>query len=283
MPGRRDRYSLSLVIPAYNEAPGIGAAIAEADEALAALCERYEIQIVDDGSTDDTFAVACAVARGRPSVIVLRHPQNRGYGAALRTGFTAARHERVAFTDADCQFHLADLASLLCLSARYPVVVGYRMDRQDAWRRRFCSRGYNVLARALLGTGVRDCDCALKVFHRQVLEMLMPESDGFLVNTEMLSRARQCGLQIAEVGVRHRPRRCGTSKVSLLDIPRTLATLLPFWWKQLGALTPETQRRTPREDALWGTLTWAPARSSRGPRRGRRAAPPPGRDATVAR
>jgi dolichol-phosphate mannosyltransferase len=239
-PGRRRAQSmdsggkalgLSLVIPAYNESAGIRAAVAEADAALSALGIRHEILIVDDGSSDDTYALACAAARGRARVRVLRHARNRGYGAALRTGFSAARHERIAFTDADCQFHLADLATLLALSDHYPVVAGYRIDRQDCWRRRFFSWGYNVLARALLGTGVRDCDCALKAFQREALRCLLPQSDGFFVNTEMLTRARRLGLEIVEVGVRHRPRRRGASKVSLLDIPRTLAALLPFWWK----------------------------------------------------
>jgi len=230
MDGRPNGPSLSLVLPAYNEAAGIRDALVEADEALTALAVPYEILVVDDGSTDATFPLAAAAAQGRARVRILRHQQNQGYGAALRTGFAAARHERVAFTDADCQFHLADLGSLLSLSDRHPVVVGYRVARQDPWRRRFFSWGYNVLARSLLGTGVRDCDCALKVFQRETLRQITPQSDGFFVNTEMLARARQLHVQVAEVGVRHRPRRHGSSKVSLRDIPRTLAALLPFWW-----------------------------------------------------
>src|SRR6202011_5436962 len=84
-------------------------------------------------------------------------------------------------------------------------------------------------------------DCALKVFRKDVLPELLPQSRGFFVNTEMLCRARQQGHEIAEVGVRHRPRLRGSSKVSLGDVPRTLRTLLPFWWAQvvfpgLGAL-----------------------------------------------
>jgi dolichol-phosphate mannosyltransferase len=229
MDGRRP--SLSLVIPAYNEVAGIAEAIVEADEALRGLDLAYEILVIDDGSSDGTFAAATAV--GRERVHILRHPHNRGYGAALRTGFSAARHNLIAFTDADCQFYLEDLGRLLALSDRYPVVVGFRENRQDPWRRRFISWGYNKLASTLLGTGVRDCDCALKVFHRDALHLLMPQSKGFFVNTEMLTRARQLRLEIAEIGVRHRLRRHGTSKVSLREIPRTLARLLPFWWKNV--------------------------------------------------
>lgn len=223
---------LSLVLPAYNEQDGIRQAITEADDALARLCDAYEILVVDDGSRDATSDIAHDEASRRPNVRVLRHSTNRGYGAALRSGFEAARFDLVAFTDADCQFHLDDLAHLLPHSANSPVVVGYRIERQDSWRRRVLSRGYNVLARTLLGTVVRDIDCALKVFRRDALTHILPESRGFFVNTEMLSRARQRGLDIAEVGVRHRPRLRGQSTVTLQDVPRTLGHLLPFWWSQ---------------------------------------------------
>src|SRR5439155_8836099 len=114
-----------------------------------------------------------------------------------------------------------------------PIVAGYRADRKDPWRRRFLSRGYNLLARMLLGTRVRDCDCALKVFRREALANLLPRSRGFFVNTEMLTRARRLGYAVAEVAVRHRPRLHGRSTVRLSDIPRTLGHLVPFWWSQV--------------------------------------------------
>jgi len=226
-------WNLSLVIPAYNEEAGIAAAIAEADEVLVRIATDYEILIVDDGSTDRTFAIASAEALCRPKLRVLRHERNRGYGAALRTGFEAARFELVAFTDADCQFYLHDLRRMVPLLESAPIVAGYRVDRKDPWRRRFLSRGYNLLAHTLLGTRVRDCDCALKVFRKRDLSHLLPNSANFFVNTEMLTRARQRNLAVTEIGVTHRPRRAGTSKVSLGDVPRTLATLLPFWWSEV--------------------------------------------------
>jgi dolichol-phosphate mannosyltransferase len=244
-------WSLSLVIPAFNEEAGIRQAIGEADDALSRLGSPYEIIVVDDGSHDATSAVVAAHAASRPHVRLLRHAENLGYGAALRTGFQAAHFDRVAFTDADCQFDLLDLASLVPLTDQYPVAVGYRADRQDSWHRRFYSWGYNRLVRAVLGTGVRDCDCALKVFRKEALAELLPEASGFFVNAEMLTRARQRNMAVAEVGVHHRPRLAGASKVSLLDVPRVLRTLVPFWWSRvLFAATPgddaETQTSWPR-------------------------------------
>ena len=226
-------YRMSLVMPAYNEAAGIADAVAEAHETLAGLGYEFEILVVDDGSTDATAQRIAELTSLWPRVRLLRLPRNLGYGAALRTGFEAARFELVAFTDADGQFFLDDLEELVDLAQTCHVAVGRRIDRKDPWRRRFLSWGYNVLARFVLGTGVRDCDCALKVFQRDALQYLLPESSGFFVNSEMLCRARQFGFVVAEVGVRHRPRRSGTSKVSLAEVPKTFATLMRFWWRSV--------------------------------------------------
>jgi dolichol-phosphate mannosyltransferase len=242
--GTRSVRSLSLVIPAFNEEESIARAVREADEALTRLGCRYEILVVDDGSRDATAARVAAAAAVHPAVRLLSHSQNRGYGAALRTGFEAARYDRVTFTDADCQFHLDDLASLLPLTDYHPVAAGFRAHRQDTFLRRFYSWGYNRLVRALLGTRVRDCDCALKVFRRHELANLLPEANGFFANAEMLTRARQLGYSVAEVGVRHRARRRGKSKVSLGDVPRVLCTLIPFWWSRVlfAGAGPDAQR-----------------------------------------
>lgn len=228
-----DANGLSLVIPAYNESAVIGRAVREAEAALGKRFDRFEILVVDDGSRDATADAVRAVLPSCAHTRLLAHRANRGYGAALRTGFEAAQFDLVAFTDADCQFDLRDLGPMAALAAEVPIVVGYRAERKDPWRRRFLSRGYNFLARTLLGTRVRDCDCALKVFRRDALANLLPESRGFFVNTEMLTRARQLGYAVREVPVTHRPRAGGVSKVSLREVPRTFRTLVGFWWREV--------------------------------------------------
>jgi dolichol-phosphate mannosyltransferase len=234
-----------------NEAAVIAQAIAEAEVALGTLFESFEILIVDDGSTDGTASIVQSCLNAAPHTKLIRHAGNRGYGAALRTGFENATADLIAFTDADCQFDLHDLGFMVRFAEHTPIVAGYRHDRQDSRRRIFYSRGYNVLARAVLGTCVRDCDCALKVFRREALAKLLPESRGFFVNAEMLTRARLLGMSIAETPVTHRPRLSGESKVSLLDIPRTLRTMLAFWWKELVIGT----KREPARALLQSRIT----------------------------
>jgi len=228
---------ISLVIPAWNEAGALRSTCLEAASALSQVADDHEIILVDDGSTDETPEIAAEIARECRSLRVLQQQTNQGYGAALRTGFCSARHDLVAFTDADGQFDLRDLRLLIPLAQTFEVVCGFRLDRKDSVRRRFLSWGYNRLASTLLGTLVRDIDCALKLFRRDALLRILPESTDFFVNTEMLARARLHGLRIAEVGVTHRPRRAGRSKVCLRDVPRTLSKLLPFCVKlHLGRL-----------------------------------------------
>ncbi len=258
---KRTDFRVSLVIPALNEEGTICQALCEADIALSQVAAEYEIIAVDDGSSDSTGRIALNEAAKRPRVRLLQHSRNQGYGAALRTGFQAARFELVAFTDADCQFDLTDLIRLLPLTRRYDLVCGRRLNRQDSLRRRFLSWGYNRLVRWLLRSPVRDIDCAFKVFHRKKLKAILPDSDDFFVNAEMLTKAHRQGMSITEIGVRHRPRAQGRSKVSWRAIPRTLKALLSFWWRQIlfprsvieaRGWTPSGNRAEGRPASEWG-------------------------------
>ena len=158
------------MLPAFNEEEVIEQAIREADDALREVTDDYEILVVDDGSRDATRERALREAQRRPAVHVISHDTNRGYGAALRTGFQAATKQYVGFTDADCQFNVREIDRLTVLLDDCDIACGYRIDRQDAWHRIFYSKVYNCLVRLLLGTRVRDCDCAMKLFRRDALQ-----------------------------------------------------------------------------------------------------------------
>ena len=217
--------AISLVLPAFNERDAITRAIEEADTALRQVASEYEIIVVDDGSTDDTARIVQQIANRNTAVRLIRHEPNQGYGAALRSGFAAAEKELVVFTDADCQFDLTELDRFVLLADRYDVVCGYRIDRKDTPLRCLYSRVYNQLVRVLLNTGVRDVDCALKMFRRDIVQRLTISGNGFLVNSELLTQARQRGHSVVEVGVSHRPRTEGESTVSVHHIPKVLSSL----------------------------------------------------------
>lgn len=225
--------TISLILPAFNESEAILTAIEEADVALRGIAAAYEIIVVDDGSTDATGRLVEQAARANPSVRLITHSPNQGYGAALRSGFEAAKMDLVVFTDADCQFDLTELDRFVLLSQRYDLVCGYRIDRKDTALRCLYSKVYNQLVRVLLGTGVRDVDCALKMFRRDVVKQLKISGNGFLVNSELLTQAKHQGRSVVEVGVSHRPRTQGQSTVSIAHIPKVLKSLARYWWNDV--------------------------------------------------
>ncbi len=227
-----DRPSISLVLPAWNEADAILPALDEAITALSQLTDDYEVIVVDDGSSDGTADLVKQVAQYNAAIRLVQHDRNLGYGAALRNGFSVAKCDLVAFTDADCQFDLNELDRFVLLSRKYDIVCGYRIDRQDTPLRCLYSRVYNQLVRIMLATGVRDVDCALKMFHREVVQQLTISTDGFLVNLELLNEARRRNHSVVEVGVSHRPRTAGTSTVSIHHIPKVLGSLVRYWWNK---------------------------------------------------
>ncbi len=221
---------LSVILPAYNEEENIGTAIDRALDVLPRLAESWEVIVVDDGSRDRTPAVAQQrVDAHYPRVRLVVHEVNHGYGAALRTGFSRARHDLVFYTDADNQFDISELAHALPMMSDYDVLVGFRVYRYDSPIRVVVSWGYNLLVRALFRVRVRDVDCAFKVFRREVLDKIDIETSSFFVDTELVAKARKWNFRIVEKGVRHYPRTAGETKVEPSDIPRTLGVVLAMW------------------------------------------------------
>jgi glycosyltransferase involved in cell wall biosynthesis len=205
---------LSYFFPAHNEEANVRGLVAEALESLPLLAEEFEIIVVDDGSRDATGAIADELAAANPEVVrAVHHPTNLGYGAALLSGFRAARHELVAFTDGDRQFRVADIGRLTArlAEADHPdAVVGYRIKRADPLIRTIYARLYRFANRVWFGLRVRDVDCACKVFRREALSGIAVESGGAFLSAELLIKLRAAGRTIVEVGVPHHPRTAGS-------------------------------------------------------------------------
>ncbi|MEM9176931.1 MAG: glycosyltransferase family 2 protein [Myxococcota bacterium] len=237
---------LSLVFPAFNEAENLPTLLESATKIGDQLGVAFEIVIVDDGSEDESAAVLARWIARDPRIRSVRHPTNRGYGAALRAGLREARGDLVFFSDADLQFDLREIALLLAQAdeADVDIVAGYRAPRRDPWLRRVIARVWGDLVRALFALPVRDIDCAFKVFRREVLDAIPIESVGAFVNTEILVRARAAGFRIRQIPVTHRPRRSGRQTGA---DPRVIFRALAELVKLYGALG--SAARAPRRSA----------------------------------
>jgi glycosyltransferase involved in cell wall biosynthesis len=205
---------LSYFFPAHNEEANLSRLVEEALGTLPGLADSFEIIVVNDGSRDATGRIADELTAAHPGVVrAVHHPTNLGYGAALRSGFRAATHDHVAFTDGDRQFQVADVGRLIDRMAEpdHPdLVVGYRIKRADPLVRTVYARCYRLANRIFFGLKVRDVDCACKLFRRDALDGIGVASGGAFFSAELLIKLRAAGRTLAEVGVPHYPRTAGS-------------------------------------------------------------------------
>lgn len=214
---------ISVVLPAYDERQSLPIAVERALDVLPGIVDTFEVIIVDDGSSDGTGDIARAlISKHHPTVRLAEHAANRGYGAAIRTGFGLARGRLLFYTDSDNQFDLADLEHFMPLIPDYDAIVGFRVYRYDSVWRSVLSWIYNVIVRVLFRVRVRDVDCSFKLFRREVIESIVIESDDFFVDAELVAKTRRWNFRLLEKGVRHYPRAAGETTVRASDIPETL-------------------------------------------------------------
>ena len=228
------RPALTFFFPAYNEEPNIERTVALALQHIGPLVPSLEVLAIDDGATDRTPQLADALAAADPRVRVV-HQENRGYGGALKAGFANARGNLIAFSDGDLQFDLAELSRLLdrLNDQALPVdaVIGYRIKRMDPFHRLVIAKTYNAIVSVLFGLRVRDIDCAMKVFRRQVFSGLRLDSEGPFLSAEMLIKLNARGVKMDQVGVTHYPRTAGTNTgASFGKILRTFRDIFRLRW-----------------------------------------------------
>lgn len=202
--------TLSIVVPFWNEEENIEATVREIRDVFDSRVELYEVILVNDGSHDKTGALADELARNDARVRVVHHPRNLGYGAAIMSGFTAARHELIFYTDGDLQFDLKEFDRLVPLLATSDIATGYRGNRRDPWYRKMNAGMYNMVVRILFGVKVTDLDCAFKIYRKSMFEKIHPQTNGIFICGDILIQATKLGLKIGEVEVTHYPRARGT-------------------------------------------------------------------------
>ena len=196
---------------------------------LERLAPDWEILLVDDGSTDDTVAVArAAMGAAGARLRVIAHDRKRGYGVTVADGLRAARMGYVAFMDGDGQFDPADLTMLADLMPSADLAAGWRQRRADPGYRLVIAGVFNVLVRTLYGVRVKDIDCGLKLMRREVLEAAAPLlARSALLNTELYFKCQRSGLRVQQVAVNHYPRVAGVrSGARLIPILRAIRDLV---------------------------------------------------------
>ncbi len=227
---------LSVFLPAYNEGTNIERVVLRILSILPEIANDYEILIIDDGSTDKTERLCESLSRKDLHVRCIRHRQNRGYGAALRSGLYGSKFEWVAFTDADGQFDFSEIRLLIDnqRKTKSDLVIGYYLKRAVPFYRVFNSFLWKTLIFLFFSLRVRDIDCGFKLISRKVIESIptLESERGAFISTELLIKAKKRGFKIVEVGVHHYPRKAGAPTGANLNvIIRSFVDLFKLWEK----------------------------------------------------
>jgi glycosyltransferase involved in cell wall biosynthesis len=224
--------SLSVFFPAYNDAPSLPDLIHKTFAMLEENVEDYEVIVVNDGSQDKTGEVLEELRREfAPRMRVVTHPQNRGYGGALRAGFESATREFVFYTDGDSQYDVAELPRLLALvSPATGLVQGYKLERNDPAHRIWIGNVYNLSARLMFRIRIRDIDCDYRLIRRNLLENLHLTCTSGTICVELVRKLELSGCEVQEIGVHHYPRLYGHSQFfRLRSLATTLVQLVRLW------------------------------------------------------
>lgn len=225
-------HGLSVILPAYNEEACVPDTVRTVVDALRQWVEDYEVIVVNDGSADNTGPLVSALAEADPHIRCVNHEVNRGYGAALVTGFEAAQKDLVFFMDSDGQFDIQDLKAFFPLIDTNDAVLGYRYDRQDTEMRKLNAWGWKTMVWLALGVRVRDVDCAFKLLHTDFFRTYALETRGAMINAEMLATLRRSGGTFAQVPVQHLPRRSGKATgANPRVIIRAFGELASYTWR----------------------------------------------------
>lgn len=225
--------SISAVFPAYNDGGSIASMVSTASIALRQVSNEYEIVVVNDGSSDYTATVLEELKGKYPELRVIHHPMNKGYGAALRTGFKTATKEWIFYTDGDSQYNPLELTLLVdALHNGADAVNGYKLSRNDSLLRIIVGRAYHNLVKIFFGIRIRDVDCDFRLIPRRILEEIELESVSGAVCLEMVKKIEDAGYVFAEVPVNHYSRKYGTSQFFVpWRIIRSLRQLAGLYWK----------------------------------------------------
>lgn len=229
---------LSIFFPLLNEEKNLITLVKQALEVLPQVADKYEIVLINDGSTDGTQEIAVLLSRTYDNVRAV-YQENRGYGGAVKRGFKEAKYEWIFFSDGDLQFDLNDLRKFIPHTVSNQLVIGYRKNRAEGTLRHFLALALRIWNKILLNfpISIKDIDCAFKLINRTIIQKVGElESDGAMLSTEFLLKAHRAGFKIKQVGVNHYKRQFGVAtgnnmKVILRAIKDTFVLIYVLYIK----------------------------------------------------
>jgi glycosyltransferase involved in cell wall biosynthesis len=215
--------NISLFFPVYRDENTVRRVTDKALAVLAEVAAEYEVIIIDDGSPDRAGEIADDLAREHPQVSVVHHPNNRGYGAAIKSGFERARYEWICFTDGDDEYDVFDLRKLIMLRDFYDLIITFRYAKVYSGQRQVISWVYNSVLRKLFRTQYRDISTGLRLIRKSLVDQLVCQSDSPFIGAEITIKSMLKGYRIGEVGIQTFPREFGRG--ASVSVPNILATI----------------------------------------------------------
>lgn len=236
--------TVSAFFPCYNDALTIAVLVRRVAGVLGSVVADFEVIVVDDGSQDESLSLLRVLEQELPYLRVVAHHENRGYGGALISGFTAARNEWVFYTDGDGQYDPAEVATLIsAVTPSTDIVQGWKVSRGDSWYRKIIGRIYHHVVASAFSLNVRDTDCDFRLFRRALLERAPLESTSGVICVEMMRRFQDIDAQFTEVPVHHYFRPHGRSQFFRLPQIARAALQLARLWVRL-VVHPDQPTRT---------------------------------------
>ncbi len=223
---------LTIFFPFWNEEKNVEKVVNTALLIAPTIAKKFEILVIDDGSTDNTLEVATKLASKQPFVTILSHAQNRGYGAALKEGFANAQYDYIVFTDGDDQFDFSQVTKFVEKIHTADIVIGFRSRRRDNISRHILMYMLRIWDQVLFGFHFKDIDCGFKMFKKSAIEQISPlRSEGAMITTEILAKSKKKKQIIKEVEVDHYPRKFGIqSGGDVYVIVRAVLESFVLWW-----------------------------------------------------
>lgn len=214
---------LSVFFPAYNEESNIEATVTTAAKILPQVAKKWEVIVVNDGSTDRTGEIVEKLISQNKRIRMITHTPNRGYGAALKTGLYNSRYDLIVFTDADGQFDFSEITKFIETQKKTgaDLVIGYYLKRKAPLYRIWGSKLlWQPVVYLLFGLKVRDIDCGFKLIKKEVIDKIprLEAERGPFISSELLIKAKKAGFKIVEIGVHHYPRKAGKATGASLKV-----------------------------------------------------------------